>query len=217
MQASITPAGRTRAAEVRSKRYDRSGRQWACRSALVAWLHDRDASESPTRATGWDGFFVEGRATFFGDPFSVDEGDRAAALLHRHALIDGETSGQTDGPVLSYLTDGGVRCAERFDLDVRTYLEAMEQPQAGPTFNVNATNVQLATGDRLQQTMTVTQTSAQLVLVIEGIVQMLQAFGVAAGRESELADIQAAAVADVISDRPDARAYVGSTTGWCPA
>jgi hypothetical protein len=72
----------------------------------------------------------------------------------------------------------------------------------GPTVNVSAVNVQVATGDRTHQTMTVGQTSDQLVLVIEGLVEMLQAFSLASGREGELAEVEQAAVADVTSDQP---------------
>lgn len=77
-------------------------------------------------------------------------------------------------------------------------------PQVGPIFNVRANNVQVATGDRSHQTMTVGQTSEQLVLVIQGIVEILEAFGLTRGRETELAEAQQDAVADVTSDEPTA-------------
>ncbi len=209
VQASITPAGRARAGEVKARQQDRSGRQWACRSALVSWLFDVDAVESMTSSKIWEEFFLNDRSTYYGDKFTDEEVDRAAAWLYRNGLIDGVTVAEFDGPVRSYLTNKGVRCAERFDSDVRRYLDAMEQPrqpQGGPTFNVNATNVQVATGDQSQQTMTVSQTSDQLVLVIQGIVEMLQALGLTAGHEAELAEVQEAAVADVTSDVPDGEA-----------
>lgn len=194
------------AAEGRDKQMDCSGRRWACRSALVGWLIDVDAVESVARSKTWEEFSLDARSVHNGIEFPDEEVERSAAWLYRHKLIDGVTVAELDGPVRSYLTDRGVHCAERFDSDVRRYLDAMEQPQqspAGPTFNVNATNVQVATGDRSQQAMTVGQTADQLVLVIQGIVEMLQAFGVAAGREVELTDVQQAAIADVTSDDPD--------------
>jgi hypothetical protein len=73
-----------------------------------------------------------------------------------------------------------------------------------PTINVSATNVQVATGDQSHQTMTVGQTVEQLVLVIDGIVEILQAFSFANGREAELAEVQQAAIADVTGDEPNA-------------
>lgn len=194
------------AAEGRDKQMDRSGRQWACRSALVGWLFDVDAVESMTRSKTWEEFSVGARSEHNGTEFTDEEVDRAAAWLHRHKLLDGVTVAELDGPVRSYLTDRGLHCAERFDSDVRRYLDAMDQPQqpsSGPTINVNATNVQVATGARSHQLMTVSQTSDQLVLVIQGIVEMLQAFGVAAGRETDLTAVQQTAVADVTSDDPD--------------
>jgi hypothetical protein len=87
--------------------------------------------------------------------------------------------------------------SKRMDQDRRS-------PRVGPTFNVRANNVQVATGDRSRQTMTVGQTSEQLVLVIQGIVEILEAFGLTSGRESELAEAQQDAVADVTSNEPTA-------------
>ncbi len=158
VQASITPAGRARADELTARQRDRSGRQWACRSALLSWLYDVDAVETMERSKTWDGFFTDTRATYFGDQFSGQEVDRAAAWLYRHKLIDGVIGAEADGPIQSYALDEGVRCVERFDADVRRYLDAMEHAplptQGGPTYNVQATNVQLATGDRSHQAMT---------------------------------------------------------------
>ncbi|HEX3958316.1 MAG TPA: CHAT domain-containing protein [Trebonia sp.] len=159
VQASITSAGRARAGELTAKRRDRSGRQWACRSALISWLYDIDAVETMSRSQTWSGFFTDTRSAYFGDQFSEHEVDRAAAWLYRHKLIDGATVNEADGPIRAYALDEGVRCVERFDADVRRYLDARERvlppPQGGgPTYNVQATNVQMATGDRSHQTMT---------------------------------------------------------------
>lgn len=74
----------------------------------------------------------------------------------------------------------------------------------GATFNVNATSVQVATGDRSQQTMTVGQTAEQVALVMEGVVEVLRALGLSEGRDDELAAVQQAAVADLKGDRPSA-------------
>jgi hypothetical protein len=158
VQASITPAGRARAAELTAGQRDRSGRQWACRSALLWWLYDVDAVETMKRSKTWDGFLADTRSSYFGDPFSEQEVDRAAAWLYRHKLIDGVIPAEADGPIQAYALDEGVRCVERFDADVRRYLDAMEHapppPGGGSTYNVHATNVQMATGDRSHQTMT---------------------------------------------------------------
>ena len=82
-----------------------------------------------------------------GVTFTDEDVDPCAAWLHRHGLIDGVIVDKFNGPVLSYLTDRGIHCADRFGADIRGYVDAMEQPrQSGPTFNVNATNVQLANG-----------------------------------------------------------------------
>jgi CHAT domain len=159
VQTSITSAGRARADELTARQRDRSERQWACRSVLLSWLYDIDAVETMERSKTWDGFFTDTRSTYFGDQFSRQEVDRAAAWLYRHKLIDGATVDEADGPIRAYALDEGVRCVERFDADVRRYLDLMEHaplpPQGGgPTYNFQATNVQMATGDRSHQTMT---------------------------------------------------------------
>jgi hypothetical protein len=158
VQASITSTGRARAGDLTARQRDRPGRQWACRSALLSWLYDIDAVETMERSTTWENFFADSRSAYFGDQFSVQEVDRAAAWLYRNHLIDGVTVDQAEGPIRAYARDDGVRCVERFDADVRGYLDAMENvplpPPGGPTYNVHATNVQMATGDRSHQAMT---------------------------------------------------------------
>ena len=73
------------------------------------------------------------------------------------------------------------------------------------TFHVQATNVQIATGDRSHQTMTIGQTADHLVLLINRVAELLQATGVAHD-DAELNELREAAIADVTSDRPDAKA-----------
>lgn len=167
VQASITSAGRARADELTTMQRDRAGRQWACRSALLSWLYDIDAVETMERSETWDGFFTDTRSTYFGDQFSRQEVDRAAAWLLRHKLIDGATIDEADEPIRAYALDAGVRCVERFDADVRRFLDTVEHaplpPQGGgPTYNVLATNVQMATGDQSHQMMTADKMTAAM-------------------------------------------------------
>lgn len=75
------------------------------------------------------------------------------------------------------------------------------QPQSH-TFNVHATNVQVATGDYSQQTMTVDQTIDELTLVIQGISELLQAAGISEGRHDEVVNLETAAIADLRADKP---------------
>jgi len=95
------------------------------------------------------------------------------------------------------------------------YTTAPPQPKSRPgdTFNVSATNVQVATGDRSQQTMTVGQTADHVVLVMQGITEMLQALGLTDGQNEELAALQDAAIADIESDEPSAEG-VGRFYEW---
>lgn len=71
-----------------------------------------------------------------------------------------------------------------------------------PTFNVHANNVQVATGDYSQQSMTVGQTVDELALVVQGITELLEAAGITEGRHDEVAALKAAAIADIRADRP---------------
>jgi hypothetical protein len=200
IKVRILPAGRVDADEIRSRQQNRAGRHRGCREALVSWLYEVDAI-GPMRSRIWEDFWSDPRGTYLGDGFTVQEVDRAAGWLRRNGLIDGVMVDQFEGPVRAYLTDHGVRCVENFGGDVHRYVERMEQqppsPGAGPTFNVTATHVQLATGNNVRQSMTVAQASQEVQETIQGITEMLKALGLAAGREVELAEVQQEAVDDI--------------------
>lgn len=74
----------------------------------------------------------------------------------------------------------------------------------GDTFNVRATNVQVATGDQSQQTMTIGQTADELVLVVKGISEILLALNLVEADDPQLGEVQKAAIDDVTSDTPTA-------------
>jgi hypothetical protein len=166
LAAMVQPRGREYLDDIASYRGDKGRRQWACRSAMVSWLYDCDATVESGRSIPW-GSFIES-ANFFGDDFNAEEVDRGSGWLKRHGLIDGIEAAQAIGPIRAMLTAEGVRCVERFDSDVRAYLDAMEQPVAqGDTWNVTG-NVQIATGDRSQQTMNINPPVNEMVLAMQG-------------------------------------------------
>jgi hypothetical protein len=80
--------------------------------------------------------------------------------------------------------------------------ESSSSSHGGDTFNVHATNVQEATGDKSHQIMTIGQTADQLVLVVNGISELLVALNLVQGRESELAEVVASAIDDITSEEP---------------
>jgi|SRR5699024_2959693 len=87
------------------------------------------------------------------------------------------------------------------EADYVTTPPTTSEPQS-PTFNVHATNVQVATGDYSQQTMTVGQTVEELVLVIQGITELLKAAGITEGLEDEVRTLEAEAIAGLQKDKP---------------
>ncbi|WP_258069839.1 hypothetical protein [Arthrobacter sp. SX1312] len=95
----------------------------------------------------------------------------------------------------------------RLDHTEATFEPASRQTshtREGDVFNVHATNVQLATGNRSRQTMNVGQTADQLVLVIRGISELLRELNLAEGRDADLHDVEQEAIADITSSEPTA-------------
>jgi hypothetical protein len=65
------------------------------------------------------------------------------------------------------------------------------------TFNVTATNVQVATGPHAHQAMTVGATTDHLVELIKGIAELMSTTGAADGVQDELHEVRDAAIAHV--------------------
>lgn len=202
MTAVLSPTGRSAADTLRRNLKDQPGRRTACRSALVFWLYQVDALEVPTSAVDWIEMADTDHGLFYNDAFTELELERAAAWLHRHGLVDGPTVAEADAPVLAYLTDDGVDCAERYDSDTTKFLEARQmQQQLGATFHVTGQNVQVATGDHSQQVITLGPTAHELASALQGLVEIVQGLGLA--DEADDLDVLAEeAVEDITSDRP---------------
>lgn len=75
-----------------------------------------------------------------------------------------------------------------------------------PTFNVNATNVQVSTGAHSTQTMTVGVTSESLVETVRGIAELLALSGAVDASDPELVAVRDDAVAHIDGTRPDKNA-----------
>jgi hypothetical protein len=208
VQARITSAGRAKVGEWKELRGNRSLRQWACRSALINWLYKVNAVGSPRKQQPWAGFLTDAGSLYYGFQFTLSDIDDASGWLKRNRLIGGVDTAQTYGPVKAYLTDAGESCADDFNGDVRAYRDAMSQTSPGNSVsftvggNLNAGQMQVAGGDGAPQTISVIQTAEGLALAVQGIADIVKALGYAAGRENELDELAADAVAQLNSDTP---------------
>lgn len=112
-------------------------------------------------------------------------------------LIDGVTTGETAGPVRSYLTDDGERCIEDHNADPRAFLAARDMPPPGAQFH--AQNMQVATGGHARQTMNAGVGGDVLADAIRGLFDLTNAF---AEDTDEYARLRDAAAGDVRADAP---------------
>lgn len=126
----------------------------------------------------------------------ITEGDRAELKLP-----NGKTKVLYITVTTVYQSPFGSAALDHTEAEYVTTPPSPSKPQSH-TFNVHATNVQVATGDYSQQTMTVGQTVDELALVIQGITELLHATGVTEGRRDELAALEAEALADLQADVP---------------
>lgn len=120
--AEITAKGREEVEQVRRQRDDQGYRRMACRQALLQWLDSQGAHPDGSLAPTWDGFFIDFRSDFFGEPFTPEEVHRAADWLYQQGLINGTTAEEEVGPVRSYLTATGLDLIDTKDGDVRNIL-----------------------------------------------------------------------------------------------
>jgi len=197
---AVTPAGRAFAEDLQAARGSKQRRRSACRDAMVDWLYAGDAVSPPGMVR--DTMMQDPqRAYFFAEPFSADDLDAAAAWLYRQGLVGGTMSKKARGPVVLYLTDTGVKCAEEFGSDTDGYLQRQQHRVPGPTVNIgtNSAPFQVA-GDHAQQVQNI-GTSADLRLLITGIAEIVRALvpDVADADAQEQAAL--AAVSDTEVDR----------------
>jgi len=200
--ASLKPGGREHVAAIRAARRNRAARNWACREAMHSWLYDQEAV-GPTASITWTAFDLDLRSLFYGEPFRADERDNAAGWLQRQGLIDGVNMAEVQGPVSSYVTDEGERCAERFGCNVKEYQESKEAPSMGnTTWNVTGHSVQIATGDHATQVAQLGPEIEQITLALDGLLELASGSGVDDAVVSSLSELADAAKTDIGSEAP---------------
>lgn len=204
----IYQAGEARqvAEELRGQRADRSARRRACRDAMVAWLSSRDAVNT-RNVQVTEGILSEPRYGFwFGEAFTAEDVDDAAAYLKKEALADGAMVDESQGPVQIALTEDGAECAERFDSDVARYLQSKQNHPGGGTISFAGSNYgNVASGHDFSQVLTVnTGPSAEhLRELITGLAQLVvTAVPDAAGEAIQQRDMALAAARDGAVSRP---------------
>lgn len=141
---------------------------------MVDWLYSRDAVSPPGVAR--DEILQDQRGYFFAEPFADDDLDAATAWLHRQGLVGGTMSAEAQGPVVLYLTDTGVKCAEDFNSDTGAYLERQHYRAPGPTVSIGAHSGPLqVAGDHAHQVQNVGVSASDLRVLIAGIAEIVRA------------------------------------------
>jgi hypothetical protein len=165
---SATPEGQAFAKRLKAARASNHRRRDACRDAMVDWLYSRDALSPPGVDRGE--MLKDQRGYFFAMQFTADDLDAAASWLYRNSLVGGSMIAEAKGPVVLYLTDSGVKCAEDFRSDTIAYLERQQYRASGPTVNIGTNNgpFQVA-GDYARQVQNIETTANDLRQLITGI------------------------------------------------
>lgn len=90
---------------------------------------------------------------------------------------------------------------QRMEAGKRERARRAAEAERAQGITIHGGNVQLATGDRSRQSMTVNESAAHIELLLQGIVEMLQASGASAGREPELIELRQSALNDLARSR----------------
>jgi len=209
-RVQITQAGRSKAGEIREARPMKPAIVAACRTNVLWWLYSQDAV-GPSRSLLAESFLLDRHSVYYGRQFTRSELLAAYDWLYRRGLVTGTDPAEQQASLHVYLTDAGVSCIEQHDGEAEQYLEAMKQgqrpphSQPGPVINIHGGQVQMATGQYSQQTMNVGLAAEQLVLVIQGVAEMLHTLGLNSEQSRTLVQVQQDAMDDVTSERPSGK------------
>lgn len=127
----------------------------------------------------------------------IEQGDRVEQVLPNRRT---RTVYITKVDVLRSPFGGGL---DHTEAHYATTAPAPAVAAGGTTFNVTATNVQVATGPHAHQSMTVGATTEHLVDLIRGIAEITTVTGLAAESDIELKAVTDAAIAHVDGTRSD--------------
>jgi hypothetical protein len=150
-----TAGARDLAEQRQSARADRGRRRAACRVAMLDWLYSHDAVREFNQRARELMLSSSAHGLWYGQPFTDDDLDGAAAWLFRNGYVKGITVDQAEGPVRLYLTDTGLTCAERYDSDVDRYAQD-QQRQGGYSVNFGGDNYGQVAGHHARQEQHIT-------------------------------------------------------------
>jgi hypothetical protein len=165
------------AADLQERRHNRPLRRSACRDAMVSWLWSRDAVDRPNQTIRSEMLSDRRHGVWFAEPFSEEDLDAAAAWLRRQGLVGGMEVEEAEGPLVVYLTDEGIKCAEHFGSDTTRYLAAKDQVQSnGPTIHIGGDYrgaLQVA-GDYAHQEQHIGTSAEHLREMITGLAELVR-------------------------------------------
>ena len=174
---------------------------------MVDWLYSRDAVSPP--GVDRDTMLQDRRGYFFAEPFTADDLDAAAAWLHRQGLVGGTMIDQAQGPVVLYLTDTGVKCAE--DFGSTPAVTSKGSSTFGPTVNIgtNSAPFQVA-GDYARQVQNIGTSADDLRQLISGIATIVRLLV----PDVADADVEEQAALAAVSDRGVDRSALQRFRAW---
>lgn len=132
----------------------------------------------------------------------IQEGDRVEQMLPNGRT---RTVYVTRVDVLQSPFQGG-STQDHTDAYYSTTPPVLPSASGGTTWNVTATNMQVATGPHAHQTMNVGATAEYLQDLIKGIAELVTMSGAAEGASAELERVRDEAVAQIAAGKPDAGA-----------
>lgn len=206
LSVSPTGVGKRKASELRGKQNDRRGREWACRSAAVAWM-DNEGATSEADRVDWGGFLQSRYRLFYGTIFIEEDRRKANTWLATNELIDGSHTAEL-GVGLPHLAAAGNECAEYFHCDVRAYMNRNHQSPVASGHIITVSNVsapfQVSAGDGTTQTMDASNNTAEnLELAFQGLVEILQSLKLSPTDDSELQNAADEAISSLGGDNRD--------------
>jgi hypothetical protein len=176
-RGTLTPTGRAYVEDIRRRRGHRMDRRSACRSTLLSWLSQKGADSDASR-TSWEGLSEDELNDFYGERFTQDEIDQAAASLKSLGYIDGLTVEETARPVVAWLTDIGLECVDQYDGDLTRLMADRGARHGSGTTVVNFGYAQIATGDGSNQQLEINVAVTEVRNEVAGLVEVLRSFGV---------------------------------------
>ncbi len=175
--AFLLPAGQEEAAAHREQRENNTARRSACRAALLTWMDRDDDNFGP----GALDFLNDRRSWFYGEKFTEQDVERAAATLRESGMMQSIDASEADFLRVK-ITETGRNCLERFGGNVQAWEDYQRGGVQSGNTSINVHGSQGVTiashspGSRQKVTVT-TDVGDQLSNLISAYEQALPALG----------------------------------------